>query len=102
MRVCGKRVEVVLLERVTFSPSANLIMRGASGTGSSSTGRPYFSLMTTLWPPIGLALPWRASPLVSPLATACQTFLLFGFRTSRMRTSAVIASVPSFVESMPR
>ena len=44
-------------ERLGFSPSANLIPGRAPSNGSFAAGWPQRSLMTTVWPPMELALP---------------------------------------------
>jgi hypothetical protein len=42
----------------------------APSNGSLDAGCPQRSLMTTVCPPIGLALPWSALPVVTPLASS--------------------------------
>lgn len=70
-RVVGKRtVSPVKLERLGFSPKANLMMRGASGIISRSAGCRHFILTTTLCPPMALALPCKISAAVTPPAKA--------------------------------
>jgi len=104
MRLRGKRPGPVAVEllRVTFSPSANLIIRGASGMTASCGGFLYLYLMTLLSPPTLFALPCRISADVWPLARACQTLMPPRLRTSSMRTSAVMLSEPSLVPSEAR
>jgi hypothetical protein len=59
MRVCGKRVvtRAPQLDCLTFSPSANLIVGGASANFKSSGVAPSRNLIRQHWPPMGLAEP---------------------------------------------
>ncbi|MCA1628974.1 MAG: hypothetical protein LC774_01105 [Acidobacteria bacterium] len=58
-----------VFERLTFSPSANL-MPGVAPKSHSAAGRPYFIFMTTFCPPMVFAEPCREFCAVTPPASA--------------------------------
>ncbi len=74
MRVPGKRRTESRLKklrsrmpgRLTFSPRANLTVRGAPAMSISRAGRPYLSLIRAFCPPIEFALPCMVWMVVTP------------------------------------
>src|SRR5438270_347080 len=83
MRVCGYCAGMPgggrKFDDFGFSPSANLIVRGASATGHSETGCPHFHFTICDWPPIGLAEPCSTSAVVVPPASWWDSWVLGGW-----------------------
>jgi hypothetical protein len=90
------------LDRLGFSPSANLIPRGAPGNRISSAVRRHFILSTSCRPPIVFAEPCRMRAVVTPPASARQIAMSSASITSAMETSALIETVPSFTSPSRR
>ena len=103
-RVVGYRRGPVLLMpeagRFGFSPSANLMPGSAPWKSSCSPFvTPQRSLMTTVLPPIGFALPCRMFAVVTPPARSRWIAMSSGFSTSPMPVIELTAVAPSLIAS---